>query len=163
MSKTEKLVLNVLLIVAALLLYIGLTAPMITIEKFIFISNSFSVSSGVAELYKNGETMLFLIIGIFSILLPILKLLLLFVLINPMQRKSQKMKRYLHLMHDYGRWSMLDVFVVAVMVVSVKLDAIAKVHVHSGLYAFGIAVLLTMLVTAWVVRLSYKAETAGQQ
>ncbi|WP_245832066.1 paraquat-inducible protein A [Solemya velesiana gill symbiont] len=158
MSKTEKLTLNTLLILAAILIYIGLTAPMITIEKFIFISNSFSVSSGVAELYRNGETLLFLIIGIFSILLPILKLLLLFMLTNPLRRKSEKMKRYLHLVHEYGRWSMLDVFVVAVMVVSVKLDAIAKVYVHSGLYAFGAAVLLTMLVTAWVVRLSYKAE-----
>ncbi|MET0012989.1 MAG: paraquat-inducible protein A [Sedimenticola sp.] len=160
MPKPEKLVLNFLLICAGLLLYIGLTAPMITIEKFIFISNSFSVTSGVMELYRNGETLLFLIIGIFSVLLPILKLLLLFMLINLLEKQSQRMKRYLHLMHDYGRWSMLDVFVVAVMVVSVKLDAIAKVYVHSGLYAFGAAVILTMLVTAWVVRLSYKMESA---
>ncbi|MET0024951.1 MAG: paraquat-inducible protein A [Sedimenticola sp.] len=160
MPKSEKLVLNFLLICAGLLLYIGLTAPMITIEKFIFISNSFSVTSGVMELYRNGETLLFLIIGIFSVLLPILKLLLLFMLINLLEKQSQRMKRYLHLMHDYGRWSMLDVFVVAVMVVSVKLDAIAKVYVHSGLYAFGAAVILTMLVTAWVVRLSYKMESA---
>ncbi|MES9958039.1 MAG: paraquat-inducible protein A [Sedimenticola sp.] len=160
MPKSEKLVLNFLLICAGLLLYIGLTAPMITIEKFIFISNSFSVTSGVMELYRNGETMLFLIIGIFSVVLPILKLLLLFMLINLLEKQSQRMKRYLHLMHDYGRWSMLDVFVVAVMVVSVKLDAIAKVYVHSGLYAFGAAVILTMLVTAWVVRLSYKMESA---
>ncbi|MET0103190.1 MAG: paraquat-inducible protein A [Sedimenticola sp.] len=159
MPKSEKLVLNFLLICAGLLLYIGLTAPMITIEKFIFISNSFSVTSGVMELYRNGETMLFLIIGIFSVVLPILKLLL-FMLINLLEKQSQRMKRYLHLMHDYGRWSMLDVFVVAVMVVSVKLDAIAKVYVHSGLYAFGAAVILTMLVTAWVVRLSYKMESA---
>ncbi|MES9961467.1 MAG: paraquat-inducible protein A [Sedimenticola sp.] len=160
MPKSEKLVLNFLLICAGLLLYIGLTAPMITIEKFIFISNSFSVTSGVMELYRNGETLLFLIIGIFSVLLPILKLLLLFMLINLLEKQSHRMKRYLHLMHDYGRWSMLDVFVVAVMVVSVKLDAIAKVYVHSGLYAFGAAVILTMLVTAWVVRLSYKMESA---
>ncbi|MET0092973.1 MAG: paraquat-inducible protein A [Sedimenticola sp.] len=160
MPKSEKLVLNFLLICAGLLLYIGLTAPMITIEKFIFISNSFSVTSGVMELYRNGETMLFLIIGIFSVVLPILKLLLLFMLINLLEKQSQRMKRYLHLMHDYGRWSMLDVFVVAVMVDSEKLDAIAKVYVHSGLYAFGAAVILTMLVTAWVVRLSYKMESA---
>ncbi|MET0047939.1 MAG: paraquat-inducible protein A [Sedimenticola sp.] len=160
MPKSEKLVLNFLLICAGLLLYIGLTAPMITIEKFIFISNSFSVTSGVMELYRNGETLLFLIIGIFSVVLPILKLLLLFMLINLLEKQSQRMKRYLHLMHDYGRWSMLDVFVVAVIVVSVKLDAIAKVYVHSGLYAFGAAVILTMLVTAWVVRLSYKMESA---
>ncbi|MET0105884.1 MAG: paraquat-inducible protein A [Sedimenticola sp.] len=160
MPKSEKLVLNFLLICAGLMLYIGLTAPMITIEKFIFISNSFSVTSGVMELYRNGETLLFLIIGIFSVVLPIMKLLLLFMLINLLEKQSQRMKRYLHLMHDYGRWSMLDVFVVAVMVVSVKLDAIAKVYVHSGLYAFGAAVILTMLVTAWVVRLSYKMESA---
>ncbi|OQX45604.1 MAG: paraquat-inducible membrane protein A, partial [Candidatus Sedimenticola endophacoides] len=55
-------------------------------------------------------------------------------------------------MHEYGRWSMLDVFVVALLVVSVKLDAIARVQIHYGLYAFSAAVLITMLVTARVAR-----------
>ena len=40
---------------------------------------------------------------------------------------------------------MLDVFVVAVLVASVKLGALASIEVHYGLYLFGFAVLLTMV------------------
>ena len=56
-------------------------------------------------------------------------------------------------MHDYGRWAMLDVMVVAMLIVSVKLGAIASIQIHAGLYVFGGAVLLIMLITQQVVRL----------
>ncbi|NOQ80646.1 MAG: paraquat-inducible protein A, partial [Gammaproteobacteria bacterium] len=35
-------------------------------------------------------------------------------------------QRLLKLIHQFGKWSMLDVFVVALMVVSIKLDAVAE-------------------------------------
>ena len=63
-------------------------------------------------------------------------------------------KRYLHLMHEYGRWAMLDVMVVAVLIVTVKLGAIASVQVHYGLFVFGTAVVLIMLITKQVVHLT---------
>ena len=56
-------------------------------------------------------------------------------------------------MHEYGRWSMLDVLVVAVLIVAVKLGPIASIEVHYGLYVFGIAVLLIMYITNRVVSL----------
>jgi paraquat-inducible protein A len=49
-------------------------------------------------------------------------------------------------MHEYGRWGMLDVFVVAMVLVAVKLGALAKVEVHVGLYCFGVSVLLMMAI-----------------
>jgi len=60
----------------------------------------------------------------------------------------------MHLMHEYGRWAMLDVMVVAVLIVTVKLGAVASIEVHYGLYVFGTAVLLLMLITKWVVHLT---------
>jgi len=57
-------------------------------------------------------------------------------------------------MHQYGKWSMLDVFVVAVLLATVKLGAVANVQLHYGLYLFAAAVILTMIVTARVVKLS---------
>jgi paraquat-inducible protein A len=57
-------------------------------------------------------------------------------------------------MHLYGKWSMLDVFVVAVLVVAVKLGAIADVEMRFGLYAFAASVLLTMFITARIVALT---------
>jgi paraquat-inducible protein A len=57
-------------------------------------------------------------------------------------------------MHLYGKWSMLDVFVVAVLVVAVKLGAIADVDMRYGLYAFAASVLLTMYITSRIVSLT---------
>jgi paraquat-inducible protein A len=68
-------------------------------------------------------------------------------------------------MHLYGKWSMLDVFVVAVLVVAVKLGAIADVEMRFGLYAFAASVLLTMFITSRIVGLtnhsSLRADAQG--
>ncbi len=57
-------------------------------------------------------------------------------------------------MHEYGRWAMLDVMVVAVLIVTVKLGAIATIQVHAGLYIFGASVVLLMFITHRVVKLT---------
>jgi paraquat-inducible protein A len=54
-------------------------------------------------------------------------------------------------MHEYGRWAMLDVMVVAVLIVTVKLGALASIEIHNGLYIFGLAVVLIMFITQQVV------------
>jgi len=48
----------------------------------------------------------------------------------------------------YGKWSMLDVFVVALLLVIVKLGVLATVEVHYGIYTYAIAGLLIMVTTA---------------
>jgi paraquat-inducible protein A len=55
-------------------------------------------------------------------------------------------------MPDYGRWAMLDVLVVAILVVSVKLGALATVEVHIGLCFVGASILLSMYLTERVSR-----------
>jgi paraquat-inducible protein A len=96
------------------------------------------------------------------VLLPVLKLAVLFRLLSPAMADRRHLHRYLALMHDYGRWSMLDVFVVAVMVVAVKLGVFVEVQMRYGLYAFAAAALLIMFVTARVVRLTDRlAEDRG--
>ena len=140
--------------VAAVLLGLGLVAPIITLHKFMLIHNTFSVLSGILSLLEEGQYFIFLIIGCFSVVVPILKLVILYILVSGAQASDERMKKYLHWMHLYGKWSMLDVFVVAVLVVAVKLGVIASVEMHYGLYAFAGSVLLTMYVTARVTNLS---------
>jgi paraquat-inducible protein A len=142
-----------LLILATGLLIAGLVMPMMTITKLVFFSNSFSVLMGVNELLENGHYLLFILVTGFSIVLPVVKIGLLFWLLNFRHPDSEKMNKVLHLMHEYGRWAMLDVLVVAVLLVTVKLGAIASIEVHSGLYVFGVAVLLIMFITNRVVKL----------
>ena len=51
---------------------------------------------------------------------------------------------------------MLEVFVVALLLVSVKLGALLNVQVHYGVYAFATSVLLTMGVSYWITHLDKK-------
>jgi paraquat-inducible protein A len=151
--------LRLLCLAASLALAVGLFAPIITLEKFLLIENTFSVMSGVWQLLLNGQYFLFLLLGIFSVVLPILKLAVLFRLLSRRLRGTAPVRRYLRWMHDYGKWSMLDVFVVAVLVVAVKLGVLVQVELRFGLYAFAAAVLLTMFITARVVGLTDRLLT----
>lgn len=143
-----------LLLMACVLLILGLGSPMLTISQFVVIRSSFSVLSGISELFLNGHFLLFLIVALFSLVLPMLKIWILFSIVSNRRGNSKTIRRYLHLMHDYGRWSMLDVLVVAILIVMVKLGTIASIQVHFGLYVFGAAVLLIMFITNRVVTLT---------
>lgn len=150
--------LRLLIALSSLLLAIGLLSPIITLEKFVVIENTFSVLSGVIQLLNEGQWFLFLVISAFSIVLPVLKLGVLYLLVGSRVPGQRRLHRYLHWMHLYGKWSMLDVFVVAILVVAVKLGAIANVEMRYGLYAFAASVLITMYVTARVVILTSSDE-----
>ncbi len=141
-----------LLLFTSLLLAVGFVTPMMTLTELMFFTHSFSILSGIEQLWQEGHWLLAIIISLFSVIIPIVKILLLFNLLHPNTTHPERRKRLLHLMHDYGRWAMLDVMVVAVLIVTVKLGALASIQVHIGLYIFGLAVLLIMLITQQVVK-----------
>lgn len=151
---SEARYLRILLLVASALFVSGIFLPMITISQFIVVTTTFSIVSGVVELLRNGQFLLFILVAAFSVVLPVLKIGVLFRLLSARMLTSPGIQRYLRLMHDYGRWAMLDVMVVALLVVMVKLGTIASIEVHYGLYLFGLAVLLIMLITHRVARLT---------
>ena len=152
-TSSNKKWLLLLILLAATLLAVGLVAPIITFKKFIFIQNTFSILTGTWNLLKEGQFFLFLIISIFSIVLPIFKLGLLTRLVLSSSSINAGSEKILALIHRFGRWSMLDVFVVSILVVVVKLGAIADVEKHLGLYAYAAAAILIMLITNMIVKI----------
>lgn len=141
----NSLTFRILVILALLLLVTGLILPMMSVQQFYFFENSFSVLSGVQELFLQKKWALAALITLFSVVLPLLKLLVLLLLSRATE--TAKFNRYISLMHDYGRWAMLDVLVVAVLIVTVKLGVVVSVQVHAGLYVFAASVFLTMYLT----------------
>lgn len=150
----EAKLLAVILLVNVVLLAVGIAAPIITLNKFVLIENTFSILSGCTELLKEGKFFLFIIITSFSIVLPLLKIAALFLMVSVKDNKTINLHKCLHWMHQFGKWAMLDVFVVAVLVVTVKLGALANVEARYGIYVFTAAVFLTMYVTSRVVNLT---------
>ena len=146
-----------MLLVMTLLLFIaGVSLPILTITKLLVVSNEVSILTGLLQLLEEQQYLIFIVVFLFSLVLPLLKLYYLFLLSARKAVENQTYSKYLHLMHRYGRWSMLDVFVIAILIMTVKLGALASVEIESGMYFFTAAVLLLMIITSVMVKLESK-------
>ncbi|WP_163831521.1 paraquat-inducible protein A [Spartinivicinus ruber] len=133
-------------LVISVLIVCGMFLPLFTLERFYFLENQVSLASIVIELLSEKQLILFLAVFIFSIVIPVFKLSLIFIILFGSQ-SLQKNKRYIKILQTLGKWSMLDVFIVAIMLVTIKFGVIANVTVHIGLYLFTFGVLGSMLLT----------------
>ncbi|WNC66776.1 paraquat-inducible protein A [Thalassotalea nanhaiensis] len=107
-----------------------------------------TILSGIILLLKLGMYPIAAIVFIASFVVPLAKIIGLFVLLVSLKNKSKftkqqrtKMYRYIEL---FGRWSMLDVFVVALLVALVEIGAVVEVVAGAGATAFGLMVILTI-------------------
>jgi paraquat-inducible protein A len=149
---------QVLLVITLVLFIMGISMPILTISRLWILTDEVSVLSGLWQLLDDQQYFIFFIIFLFSILLPIMKLYYLFMLSFANKVQNKNYRKYLHLMHRYGRWSMLDVFVVAVLIVTVKLGALADIIIEPGMYFFTAAVVLLMIITSVMVILESKLD-----
>lgn len=152
----QGITINLLLMLSLAALVIGVSAPLLTLEKMYFFENTVSLLSTIKGLYIQKEWFLFTVIAVFSLCIPVIKIAGLVLILNVEYQKNSLLDKTLHVIEIVGKWSMLDVFVVALLLVSVKLGVLAKVDVHYGLYAFAASVLLTMSISYWIYRLSKK-------
>lgn len=151
-----------LLGVALLALPFGLLLPTVTLSKGGGISEStFSVVTGILDLARSGNLLLALVIFVFSFLFPIVKLTALWMIwFRKMDPDSRE--RALHNLKVFGKWSMLDVFVVAVFVGAVQFGFLASASPRFGLYLFSGAVILSMLATFLEFRLARVEDDGGR-
>jgi paraquat-inducible protein A len=150
----QGIVIDLLLIASFITLIIGITAPLLTLEKLYFFESRVSLISAVTQLLQQKEWVLFIVIGLFSLCLPFIKILSLGAILHVPHQTDAFLDRLLRWIERWGKWSMLEVFVVALLLVSVKLGALAKVTVHYGVYTFACSVILTMLASFWVDQLT---------
>lgn len=146
---------NFALLATLIILTIGIFAPMLTLKYMllgilVWDEKTVSLYSTITELYAAKETFLFLVIGLFSIVFPVMKIIVLLVATNFPRPKRSWISIGVKLVEQLGKWSMLEVFVVALLLVSVKLGAMLSVHVHYGVYLFALAVVMTMGISGWV-------------
>lgn len=108
-----------------------------------------TIIGGVALLFHHGMYAIAAVVFIASFVVPLGKAISIIVLLLSVQfRWPMSMRRRVtvyRVVEFLGRWSMLDIFVVAVMVGLVQLGQTAAVLPSMGATAFGAAVILTML------------------
>lgn len=137
------------LIIAAAICYLPANIlPVMTSVTFMG-SHADTIIGGVILLYTSGSWHLALIVLIASVMIPVAKLIALGYLLITVQRRSTKsnrerMKLY-RLVEFIGRWSMLDVFVIAFVVALVQLKPLMAAEPRPGIVFFAAVVILTMI------------------
>jgi paraquat-inducible protein A len=143
----------VLIILAFLLFATGIFFPFFNVTKFWVFHDAVSVVGGIITLFREGEYFLFAVLTLFTLIFPCVKLGLLGVIWLEREHDLARVKRLHHWVENWGRWSMLDVFVVAILIVAMKSAAVADIHIGPGLYLFTFSVIATQFASARVARL----------
>ncbi|WP_313307009.1 paraquat-inducible protein A [Stutzerimonas balearica] len=137
-----------LLITAALLYLPANLLPIMTVSTFGSGSPD-TIMSGVVTLAKHGMLPIAAVVFVASILVPTFKLVGIAMLLLSVQRRQRLSARQRILVFRFiewiGRWSMLDIFVIAILVAIVNFGSLARVDAGLGAVAFASVVILTML------------------
>jgi paraquat-inducible protein A len=136
-------------LIAAMVLYIPANALPVMNTSSLFGTEKDTILSGVAYLWTSGSWSLAVVVFIASIAVPMLKIMALVFLVVSTQLRSvslltQRTKIY-RLVELVGRWSMLDIYVITILVALVQFNALATIQAGPAAIAFGAVVVLTML------------------
>ena len=139
------------LLLTAIILFFPANLLPIMQTSSLFSTSSNTILGGVVYFWHSGSPGLAILIFSFSILVPVLKMAILGTLALNVQFGWALNRRQCILLFQViefvGRWSMLDVFVVALMVGLVRFKGVAVIEAGPGAIAFGVVVALTMLAT----------------
>jgi paraquat-inducible protein A len=137
------------LLLAAMFLYIPAMALPIMETITITGARADTVLSGIVYLMTTGMWPLAAIVFFASMVVPVLKILGLSFLLVSVQRgsawRTRDRARLYRISEAVGRWSMVDIYVVTVMVALVRLRALAVVEARTGALFFAAVVVVTML------------------
>jgi paraquat-inducible protein A len=136
------------LLLALALLAAGLALPVMTVDRFFVFSRSFSILGSLDALWRADEYLLFAAVGLFSVVFPIVKLSACLALWLFADGAGDRLDALLTWIDALGRWSMLDVFLLAILLVTIR-SAGVGVHTEIGLYLFAAAVIASILAAQW--------------
>ena len=149
--------LGLVLLGSGALLVAGWLLPVMTIRTLLVFYDEVSILEGGLRLLESGDYLLFLLIMTFTVVFPVCKLTLAFLAWSRLHAATPRLSRALGWIEALGKWSMLDVFVIALLVVVIKISLISDVVIHVGLYIFAAAVVLSMLAVKRVAVLAQRA------
>ena len=146
--KPDSLLNSWVLLAAAAALYLPANLLPVLESGTLFDAHSDTIMSGVRFLWNGGDWMIASIIFIASIILPGAKIAGLTLLLATAQRRSTwrpKLRAAIYrTLESVGRWSMVDIFVAAVLVALVQFKTLAQIEAGPGATAFAAVVLFTM-------------------
>ena len=132
--------LPLLLFVATLSLGLGLVLPLVRVDRLFVFTDEPSLFAMISGLWAEGETLLSIIIALFSVVFPCLKLGLLHVAAYGGKHASHRIPAWFRALSN---WSMLDVVLVALVIFAAKTSGLATAFTQPGLWFFAASAVLT--------------------
>jgi paraquat-inducible protein A len=129
------------LILSLILLVAGLALPVMTVDRFFVFSARFSILGSLEALWRAHEYFLFAAVGLFSVAFPAAKL-------GACLTAWYGARLHTGWIEELGRWSMLDVFLLAILLVTIR-GAGTGARTEIGLYVFAAAVVASVLAARW--------------
>ena len=148
MRKPASLATTWALVIAAAILYIPANLlPMMSTASLLG-SQEDTIMSGVIFLWQSGSWPLAAVVFFASVMVPLLKIIALIYLTASVQRRSRQnllqRARLYRMVEFVGRWSMLDIYVITILVALVHFQGLAIIQAGPAAVAFGAVVVLTM-------------------
>jgi len=159
----RRFLLSLAIVAASVCLALGVSLPIIKLTKFVFFTYEHSLISTVNALIRSGQLFLGITVLIFSIVLPVMKLLYLLLLSTLPQRELKRLSRQVRALEWLGKWSMHDVLVLSLSIFFIKSRGVYDAKSLNGVYFFTAAVVLMILAYAWLGKDASAQEPAASQ
>ena len=132
------------LIVAHLL---SLAIPAMQVTQFFIFKDTISIWSAIEALFGDGEWAIGAVLFAFTVVFPLFKLTAIIHLFAGADLSRGNIEKQLGWLDQFGRWSMLDVLVAALLVVSLTATGLADARFLPGMYLFSVVVVATLLLS----------------
>ena len=147
-NRRRRLILLTIVLAGVAAFIPGILLPMMTVQKLVLVKNTFTVLSGLG-----------LLLLAFSVLFPLGKFALMAAYLYYYPPIPAALARWQSWLGKLAKFSMIDVFFVAQMLMILKLGWLVEVQIHSGIYWFSAAVILS-LVAGIAIEYDLKARLA---
>lgn len=129
---------------AFILFWPAVLLPVLEIEQLGYVHES-SILGGIFDLFAHGSLFVGIVVLLFSIVFPLAKIVLLLEL-SLLELLERKHKAWtLRLMEHLGKWSMMDVLLLAFLVMMVKVGEMVEFHLGPAVLAFMACVAMSMI------------------
>ncbi len=146
--KPHSLAITAALLACAAVLYVPANLLPVMVTRTLFDNEEDTIMSGVLVLLHSGSWPIALLVFVASIVVPLLKIIALSVLLFSAWRRSPlrrtQRSELFRMIEFIGRWSMLDVYAISLLVALVQIRTLAFVAVGWGALCFAAVVVLTL-------------------
>ena len=119
----------------------GMLLPLVEIERWVFWERHYSITSALIHFVTAGEFLLPLVVLVFVILLPLIR----FILVGMLRWRQSVHNEFLTLVEFVDEWAMFDVYMLALLLVLVKLTDSASVSLQAGFWLLVIAAMISVI------------------